>query len=129
MNERDVRFDSMCKMKTSSHLGAIKDRIRINLVIRLRIHISEELPVTPSFISSETARVQANFKFDLVLQEMKHYTLFFLWLQTEVCYNVLGIVGFKLGVDSYLVKEGSRTKLYKSSNLIALLERNQELCC
>ena len=35
----------------------------------------------------------------------------------------------KLRVDNYLVKEGSRTKLFKSSNLIALLERNQELNC
>ena len=29
MNERDVRFDYSCKMKTSSHLGSIKDRIGI----------------------------------------------------------------------------------------------------
>ena len=67
--------------------------------------------------------MQANFKFDLVLQEMKHYTLFFVWLLTAVCYG-LESAGLKLGVDNYFLKEGSRTKLYKSSNLTALIKIN-----
>ena len=41
------------------------------------LDLEKSSPVTPSFISSEMARVQANFKFDHVLQEMKHYTVFF----------------------------------------------------
>ena len=91
MNERDFRFDSTCKMKTSSHLGSIKDRIGIECRDKAK-DISEQLPVTPSVIPAEMARVQVNFKFDLVLQGMKHCTVFFLWLLTAVCY-VLGSVG------------------------------------
>ena len=51
-------------------------------------------PVFSSVVSAEPARVQANLKFDLVLQEMKHYIVFFLWLLTAVCY-VLGSVELK----------------------------------
>ena len=88
--------------------------------------ISEQISVTPSVVSAEMARVQANLEFDLVLQEMKHYTVLTVWLLTGVCY-VLTSDGFKLRVDNYLLKEGSRTKLYMSSNLIPLIERNYKL--
>ena len=76
MNKRDARFHYTCKMKTSSPLGSIKNRIRIEGSDKA-VNLSEHHPVTPSFISSEMARVQANFKLDHVLQEMKHYTVFF----------------------------------------------------
>ena len=46
-NERDVWFYSTCKMKTSSHLGSIKDRIRIKCSKKAK-DISEQHPVTPS---------------------------------------------------------------------------------
>ena len=86
-------------MKTSSHLGSIKNRTRIKGSEKAA-NISEQLPVTPSVISAEMARVQANFKFDLVLQEMKHYTVFFVWLLTAVCYG-LESAGLKLVVDHF----------------------------
>ena len=84
-------------MKTSSLMGSIKCRTRIEGSDKAA-NISEQLPVTPSVISAEMARVQANFKFDLVLQEMKHYTVFVLWILTAVCY-VLGSAGLKLGAE------------------------------
>ena len=122
MNKRDARFNSPCKMKSSSHLGSIKNRTRLEGSDKAA-NISEQLPVTPSNISSEMARVQANFKFYLVLQEMKHYTVFFVWLLTVVCYG-LESAGLKLGLDHLFLKEGSRTKLYKSWNLTALIQSN-----
>ena len=88
VNERDVRFDSTCKMKTSSHLGSVKDRIRIECN-DMAEDIFDQVSITPSVISAEMVRVQANFK---VLQEKKHFTVFFLWLLTAVCY-VLGSAG------------------------------------
>ena len=66
---------------------------------------------------------QANLKFDLVLQEMKQNTVFFVWLLTAVCYG-LESAGLKLGVDNYFLKEGSKTKLYKSLNLTAQIKKN-----
>ena len=113
MNKRKVRFDYICKM------------ISIECSDKA-MKISEQISVTPSVVSAEMARVQANLEFDLVLQEMKHYTVLTVWLLTGVCY-VLTSDGFKLRVDNYLLKEGSRTKLYMSSNLIPLIERNYKL--
>ena len=46
------------------------------------------------------ARGQANLKCDIVLQEMKQNTVFFVWLLTAVCYG-LESAGLKLGVDKY----------------------------
>ena len=101
MNKRDARFDSKCKMKTSSHLGSIKNRTRIKGSEKAG-NISEQLPVTPSVISAEMARVQANFEFDLVLQEIKHYTIFLYgysmdrisWIQAESQkYDSIGSTG------------------------------------
>ena len=84
------------------------------------------IPVTPSVVSAEMARVRANLEFDFVLQEMKHYIVLIVWLLTGVC-NVLDSAGLKLEVYNYLLKKGSRTKLYMSSNLIALIGRNYKL--
>ena len=75
MTKRDARFDSTCKMKNSSPLGSIKNKTRIEGSDKTA-NISEQLPVTPSVISVEMAKVQTNFKFNLVLQEMKHYIIF-----------------------------------------------------
>ena len=81
MDKRDVRFDSIFKMKTSSLMGSIKDRISIECSEKA-MNISEQLPVTPSVVSAEMARVQANLEFDLILQEMKHYIVLIVWLLT-----------------------------------------------
>ena len=43
MNKRDVRFDSTSKMKTSSYLGSIKNRTRIEGSDKAA-NISEQLP-------------------------------------------------------------------------------------
>ena len=70
MDKGDVKFDSKCKIKTSSLMGSIQDRISIKFSDKA-MNISEQLPLTPSVVSSEMARVQAELEFDLVLQEMK----------------------------------------------------------
>ena len=57
---------------------------------------------------------------------MKHYIVLIVWLLTGVCY-VLDSAGLQLRVDNYLLKESSRTKLYMSSNLISLIERDYKL--
>ena len=67
--------------------------------------------------------MQANLELDLVFQEMKHYIVLIVWLLLYGCY-VLDPAGLKLSVDNYLSKEGSMTKLYMSSNVIALIKRN-----
>ena len=57
MDKRDVRFDSICKMTTSSCMSSIKDRISFEYSDKA-LHVSEQLPVTPSVVSPEMARVQ-----------------------------------------------------------------------
>ena len=81
---------------------------------------SDNLLVSLSIVSAEVARVQPKLEADLLLQEMKLYIVFIVWLLTGVCY-VLDPAKLKLEVDNYLLKEGSRTKLDMSSNLIALI--------
>ena len=122
INKREVRFDSICKMKTSIDIKPSKDRISIECCDKA-LQISEQISDTPSVVSAEMARVQANLEFDLILQEMKHYMVLNVWLLTGACY-VLDSAGYKIRVDNYLIKEGSRTKLDISLNLIALIERN-----
>ena len=125
INKREVRFDSICKMKTSIDIKPSKDRISIECCDKA-LQISEQISDTPSVVSAEMARVQANLEFDLILQEMKHYMVLNVWLLTGACY-VLDSAGLQLRVDNYLLKEGSRTKLYMSSNLISLIERDYKL--
>ena len=69
MDKRVVRFESICKMKTSSHMEFIKYWVSIKCSDQA-MNISEQLLVTPSLVSAEMARVQANLEIDLVLQEM-----------------------------------------------------------
>ena len=49
MDKGDVRFDSICKMKTSSLKESIKDRIRIDCSYKA-INLSEQVSVTPSVV-------------------------------------------------------------------------------
>ena len=109
MDKGEVRFDSICKMKTSSHTEFIKDKISIECSDKA-INIYDQLSVTGSIVSTEVARVHADLEVVLVLQEMKLYLILFVWLLTGVCY-FLDSVRLKLGVDNYLLKEGLRTKL------------------
>ena len=120
MDKGDVRFDPTHKMKTSSFIGSSKDMISIDSSDKA-INLTEQISVTPSVVSAEMARVQAKLEFDLEVQEMKYYIVLMVWLLTRVCY-VIGSTGLKLRVDNYLLKEGSRTKLFKLSNLIFLIK-------
>ena len=125
VDKGDVRFDSKCKMKISSHPEPIKGKTRVECGDKT-LGTSDHLLVSLSNVSSEVARVQANLEVDLVLQELKLYIVLIVWLLTRV-FHGLDSAKLKLGVDNYLLKEGSRTKLVMSLNLIALVERNYKL--
>ena len=64
------RFDFIRKMKTSSLTGSSKDRISVNCSAKA-INVTEQVSVTPSVVSTEMARVQANLEFDLEVQKLK----------------------------------------------------------
>ena len=105
------------KMITSSLMGFSKDRISVDCSINL----SEQVSITPSVASTEMARVQAKLEFDLEVQKIKYYIVHMVWLLTGVCY-ITDSAGLKLRVDNYLLKEGSRTKLFRSLNIIFLIK-------
>ena len=66
MDKRVVRFDSKCKMNTSSHMESTKDKIRIECRDKAK-KISDQLSVTLSDASAVVARMQDNLEVDLVL--------------------------------------------------------------
>ena len=117
MDNGDVRFDSIHKMKTSSLIGSSKDRSNIDCSDKAR-NLSEQVS---SIVSTEMSRVQAKLEFDCEEQEINYYIVLMVWLFTGVFY-IIDSFELKLRVDSYLLKEGSRTKLYKFSNLIFLIK-------
>ena len=74
MDKGEFRVDSICKMKTFSHMDSIKDKISIECSDKA-MNISDQLSVTRSIVSTEVARVHANLELDLVLQEMNLYII------------------------------------------------------
>ena len=111
MDKGDVRFDSICKMKNSSLMESSKERISVNFS-DMALNVSEQVSVTPSVVFAEMASVQAKLEFDLEVQKLKHYITSMVWLLTGVCF-IIDSAELKLRVDNYLLKEGSRTKLFK----------------
>ena len=56
MDKRKVRFDSIFKRNTSSHMESIKDRISTKCSDKA-MNIPEKISVTLSVVSAEMARV------------------------------------------------------------------------